>query len=66
MDFVYVLLYGDEWEDSVIFLSKEYAIEASIKYPKNRVEIFSKTDAGGYIPTYTYYKNGELLNLNNF
>ena len=66
MNFVYVLLYGGEWEDAVIFLSKEQAIEESIKHPKNRVEIFSKTDEGGYIPTYTYYKNGELFNLNNF
>lgn len=60
MDFVYVLLYGAEWEDVVIFLSNEDAIAQSIKYPKNRVEIFSKTDTGGYIPTYSYYKNGKL------
>jgi hypothetical protein len=61
MDFVYVFLYGSEWEDVVIFLTKEEAISQSIKYPKCRVEIFSKTDKPGYTPTYTYYKNGELI-----
>jgi hypothetical protein len=60
MQFIYVLICGAEWEDTVIFLSKEDAIAESIKYPKLRVEIFSKTNIGGYIPTYSYYKNGEL------
>ena len=61
MEFVYVFLYGSEWEDVVIFLTKEEAISQSIKHPKYRVEIFSKTDKPGYTPTYTYYKNGELI-----
>jgi hypothetical protein len=61
MDFVYVLLFGGEWEDAVIFLSKEDAIKQSIKYPKNRVEIFSKTDTSGYNPTYNFYRNGPLV-----
>jgi len=61
MDFVYVFLFGGEWEDMVIFLSKEDAIKESIKYPKNRVEIFSKTNTSGYIPTYNYYCNGTLI-----
>jgi hypothetical protein len=57
MDFIYVLI-GDEWEDLVIFLSKEEAFEESIKYPKYRIEIFSKNDKTGYTPTYNYYENG--------
>jgi hypothetical protein len=61
MDFVYVLLNGSEWEDMVIFLSKDHAIQESINHPKSRVEIFSKTDKSGYIPTYNYYKNGEYF-----
>ncbi len=61
MDSVYVLLFGSEWEDAIIFLSKEEAIQKSINYPNNRVEIFSKQDTSGYIPTYNYYKNGELI-----
>jgi len=62
MDFVYLLI-GGEWEDIVVYLSKEDAIEVSKKYPNYRVEIFGKnmedsTDSG-FIPTYGYYKNGE-------
>jgi hypothetical protein len=60
MDFVYVLLLGSEWEDIVIFISKEDAIQESIKRPTRRVEIFNKTDKG-YHPTYTYYNNGEYF-----
>ena len=61
MDHVYVLVYGSEWEDIVVFLSEEEAINESIKNPKNRVEIFSKTETGGYIPTYNYYENGKYI-----
>jgi hypothetical protein len=65
MDFVYVLLYDGDWEDMVIFLTKEDAINESINYPKSRIEIFSKTDTVGYTPTYNYYKNGELIQNKN-
>ena len=59
MEFIYVLVSKDsEWEDMVIFLSVEEAIKESIKYPEKRIEIFSKSDNAGYIPTYNYYKNG--------
>jgi hypothetical protein len=61
MEFVYVLLYGSEWEDIIILLSKEDAINESINFPNARVEIFSKNDKIGYTPTYSYYKNGELI-----
>jgi hypothetical protein len=61
MDFVYVLLYGNEWEDMVILLSNEDAINESIKHPDARVEIFSKNAKVGYTPSYNYYKNGELI-----
>ena len=61
MDFVYVLLFGIEWEDIVILLSKENAINESIKHPNARVEIFSKDNIIGYTPTYNYYKNGQLI-----
>jgi len=59
-NFVYVLLKGLEWEDMVIYLSKEDAIAASKMWPKCRVEIFGKKN-GGYIPTYNYYENGEYV-----
>lgn len=61
MEFVYVLLYGSEWEDIIILLSKEDAINESINFPNARVEIFSQNDKIGYTPTYRYYKNGELI-----
>ena len=43
MDFVYILLNDSgEWEDIIVFLSKEEAINASINHPNRRIEIFSK------------------------
>ena len=50
MDFIYLLLHGSEWEDIIVFLSKEEGINESLKYPKSRVEVFSKTDESGYSP----------------
>jgi hypothetical protein len=69
MKHVYVMIKGrsdweniDDWENMVIFLTKEEAIEASIKYSITRIEIFGKEDnMNGYVPTYTYYKNGILF-----
>jgi hypothetical protein len=60
MDFVYVLLNGSDWEDIIILLSKEDAINVSMKHPNARVEIFSKNKLG-YTPTYNFYVNGELI-----
>jgi len=68
-EFVYVFIYGSDWEDTVIILSKEDAIEISKKYPNSRVEIFSKSknidksliNTLGFTPTYNYYKNGEIV-----
>jgi hypothetical protein len=61
MEFVYVLFNGSDWEDIIILLSKEDAINESINNPNTRVEIFSKNNKSGYKPTYNYYKNGELI-----
>ena len=63
MSYIYVLLNQSDcdWEDMVIYDSKEEAIKASIKYPKMRVEIFSKKDNFGFTPTYNYYQQGELI-----
>jgi hypothetical protein len=63
MEYIYILLCsGSCWEEIVILLSKEEAINQSIKCPNSRVEIFSKNEMGyGYTPTYNYYKNGELI-----
>ena len=61
MDFVYVFTVdGAEWEDLVIYLSKEDAIAKSKKFPKVRLDIYKKTE-DGYRPTYRYYLNGELV-----
>ena len=61
MDFVYVFLNINNWEDIVIFLSKEDAINEPKKYPNARVEIFSINDQLGYTPTYNFYRNGEFI-----
>ncbi len=58
MEFVY-LLKGSDWEDMIIFLTKEEAIQASIKCPNDSVEIFSRSYFG-YLPTCDFYKNGVL------
>ena len=67
MDFVYVLLNGSEWEDMIVLLSKDDAINESINNPNARVEIFSKNKnknkQSRYEPTYSYYKNGELVQM---
>ena len=62
IEYLYVLVNKDfEWDDIVIFVSTEEAIEASIKYPKCRIEIFSKHKYYGYTPTYKYLLNGEYI-----
>jgi hypothetical protein len=63
MEFIYVLVSdGCEWEDMIVFLSEENAIKMSIKYPRDRVEIFTKKDIeSGYTPTYNYYQNGQYF-----
>jgi hypothetical protein len=48
-----------EWEDIILFISKEEAIQYSIKYPLRRVEIFSNCN-NCYLPTYNYYQNGDF------
>jgi hypothetical protein len=62
MKFVYLLINGSDWENMIIFLTEEEAIQASIKYSNSRIEIFSKANDFGYLPTYNYYKNGEIHN----
>lgn len=62
---VYVLVNdGDLWEDMVIILSEEDAIKESIQHPNCRVEVFCRmnlTNNNKFIPTYSYYKNGEYI-----
>lgn len=61
MDYMYVLIGGCDWDDTIIFLSLEDAIQKSINNPESRVEIFSKTNESGYRPTYNYYRNGKYI-----
>lgn len=60
MDYAYLLINSNDWEDMVIIVTEDEAIQASMKYPNSRVEIFSKNADIGYSPTYNYYKNGEM------
>jgi hypothetical protein len=61
MEFVYVMINSNEWEDIIIYLSEKEAIEASYMHPNSRIEIFyKKPDLNGYTPTYNYYKDGKL------
>jgi hypothetical protein len=63
MDFVYLLVRSEgELKDNIIILPKEEAINTSIKYKNDRVEIFTKNiEDTAYIPTYNYYKNGRYI-----
>ena len=51
---------GAEWEDLVIYFSREEAIEKSKTKPKVRLDIYTKS-ADGYRPSYKYYLNGTLM-----
>jgi len=65
IDCIYVLAVdGAEWEDIVVYLSKEEALEKSKKMPNTRIEIFKKSSKGGYRPMYDYYLNGNLIQTN--
>jgi len=62
MEFVYVMINSNDWEDVVIYLTEKEAIESSITYPNIRIEVFGKNaEHSGYTPTYNYYKNGNLI-----
>jgi hypothetical protein len=52
---------GAEWEDIVVYTSKEDAIAKSKRHPKIRLEIFSIGEDGGYRPTYSCFLNGQLI-----
>jgi hypothetical protein len=59
---VYVFVVdGGEWEDIVVYTSKEDAIKKSKKHPGIRVEIFIRGEDGGHRPTYSRFLNGELV-----
>ena len=61
MDLIYVLVFDKlSWEDLCLYTSEDEAIQASIKNPTARIELFTKTD-NGYIPTYNYYKSGKFI-----
>ena len=67
MEFLYLMLITNEWEDMVILSTQEDAIQTSKKYPNNRIEIFSKNiNVPGYSPTYDYYKNGKIYTVEDF
>jgi len=60
---VYVFVVdGAEWEDIVVYTSKEDAIAKSKKHPTIRVEVFTRRDDGGYRPTYSYFLDGMIIN----
>jgi hypothetical protein len=59
---VYVFVVdGGEWEDIVVYTSREDAIKKSKKHPGIRVEIFTLEHDGGYRPSYSHFLNGELI-----
>ncbi len=62
MEFVYLMINGTDWEDVVIFLNRYDAIDASIRHPNLRVELFSRNEelGFGYSPMYKCYKNGKF------
>jgi hypothetical protein len=66
MDLIYVMINGRDWEDMVIYLNEEEAIQSSKTYPNIRIEIFGKNpDFRGYTPTYNYYEDGKMYTSAN-
>ena len=62
MESIYVLCVdGAEWEDIVVYLTLEEALIKSKACPNTRLEIFTKSEKGGYRPSYTYYLNGVFV-----
>jgi hypothetical protein len=57
INFVYILIKENDWENMVVFLSKEDAIAKSIQDPDCRIEVFEKNN-NSYKPTYNCYRNG--------
>ena len=67
MKYVYALVPEKKhtWEDIIIFIEEELAIQASIINIDSRVEIFEKSESGGFIPTLNYFKCGIYITLYN-
>ena len=62
MERVYLFVVdGAEWEDIIVYLTEQEAIDMSKKWPNARVEIFDKSPKGGYRPSYSYFLNGVLV-----
>lgn len=64
MNYLYVNI-GTDLTDSVIYITEDQAIQASIRNPNRRIEVFEKTfdlnsAFNGYMTTHNYYKNGIL------
>jgi hypothetical protein len=61
LEYVYILVQDTgEWEDLVVVITEEEAINLSKQFPNRRVEIFKKTNIG-YTPTYNFIINGNKL-----
>ena len=48
-----------EWEDLIVFVSRETALEYSKKHPRAIIQIFAGDEC--MVPTYTYYQNGIIV-----
>jgi hypothetical protein len=60
------MINNNDWEDMIIYLTQQDAINSSITYPNIRIEIFGKnSDYSGFSPTYNYYKHGKLYKSSN-
>jgi hypothetical protein len=59
--YLYALILGTNWDDTIIYLTEDEAITASLNHPYCRVEMFrKKLNLPGYVPMYSYYENGIL------
>jgi hypothetical protein len=64
MKYLYVNI-GTDWTNSIIYVTEDQAIQASIRNPNSRIEVFEKTFDlnslfNGYMTTHNYYTNGIL------
>jgi hypothetical protein len=65
MKHLYVNIGSDPEDIIIIYITEDQAIQASLRKPNSKVEIFEKTfdfngNFNGYLATSNYYKNGIL------
>ncbi len=64
MEYLYMMISENgptDWEDTLLYNAEQDAIQASLRHPDYRVEIFARSNPSSpFTATYKYFKNGIL------